>query len=165
MPTSLCFHQCLIGDLVGKQTPKDFLSQIICDFLKIPDFVIREIFFLRQYLQVGGLLFRPLVGNGCADCFQDSLARDQCLFVHVEALPFPLEYFSLHLSLKIGTQCCLLLAILFNSTLVVFVVAHLPDRGHSFWIDPGVASGVLHILGGDLSSQYTGMRVSCTVAC
>ena len=156
---------CLIGDLVGKQTPKDILSQIICDFLKIPDFVIREMFLSRQYLQVGGLLFRPVVGNGCADCFQDSLARDQCFFVHVQALSFPLEYFSLHLSFKIGAQCSFLLAILFDSALVILVVAHLPDRGQSFWVDPGDASGVLLILGGDLSSQYTGMRVSCTVAC
>ena len=41
LPTSLCFPQCLIWDLVGELTPQDILSQIIFDFLKIPDFVVR----------------------------------------------------------------------------------------------------------------------------
>ena len=129
------------------------------DHLQLSDFLVREVFLLRQQVHVCGLLLGSLLGHGVADCLQDALARDQRFFIHVESLAFAFEHFGLHLTFEVGPQLRLLLAILIDPPLIVLIVANLSNCCESIWTDFGDSSSCLHFLRSDLFGLDTGMQI------
>ena len=92
LKVSFCPSQSLLQSRFGSETTGDGLE--------LADLLIREILIFFEQAEVRVEVARSFIREASAKSLQETLACDEFLLVHEEALSFAFEHLGLHLHLK-----------------------------------------------------------------